>query len=765
MFRASSERAPERVSRIEVLALGLLVAGLSIFYYVYANRIGNFQDDEEAYLQLARYISGHFPGALWQSGLYTRGTQRLDVVILAIPFALMRGPGAYQVAHFLQCLLFVSTAVPVFLLARSAGLPRAARLLAAALTVVVPWAVVATSFLSESPAYPAYAWVLYAIWALIRAPSLRRQVLVLVALVVAALARTALLALVPMVPIAVLWQEWRWELAGEPLSRRVRELPARLWSRYRLLTVLVAAAILALVANHFGAFPGRGVDSLAGGYGVPHVPAFSELSERDRQYVSRMAVGTGFLALALALPWTLWVLVRRPDGNRHATAVVCTLGLLAVLVSILQAGPDERYVMYGAVPIVLAATSALSDVARAFAPKRAAAVGMILGTVAVLALIGSTTWPALANPYDFFTYPAGMFYQRSLLIRTSQWHLPLIHPTPEHIVAAGILLIAVAWAIAVARGGRAARAAAVLLGAFLLGLSTIMMLYGIRKYAEGAGAESGPNAAERSWVDRHVPGGAEVAALAVSFGASSLYVPLWRATEFWNTSVDVDASFGSPGSLPFPLGSRALSLTYQPGSGLVQGYAEPQLMKRAKIPPWFLIPQQGTNELGLDGRVVAVDPYLPLELLRLNTPVRVLWTTSGTSFEGFMTPGAPVSATVFSGALAGPGPHCAAFSLIAPAGFRGSWPYTVRGGGRVLARGSLHATQTAAIDVPLTTQATPTGADATLTVLVGGKTVMVAGQAVGVKLSFFETKPCPSSVPARRSTQPSPPGGSSRASS
>ncbi|HLH14807.1 MAG TPA: hypothetical protein VKV16_08455, partial [Solirubrobacteraceae bacterium] len=108
----------------DVLAFAVIVVIAAAFYIHYALRIGSFQQDESLYLHQARYVVQYFPSALWQSNIFVRGLQRLDPLVLALPFTFMRGPGAFEFDRVVQCLLFVSTAVPVFLLARGAGLGR-----------------------------------------------------------------------------------------------------------------------------------------------------------------------------------------------------------------------------------------------------------------------------------------------------------------------------------------------------------------------------------------------------------------------------------------------------------------------------------------------------------------------------------------------------------------------------------------------------------------------------------------------------------------
>src|SRR5439155_18466148 len=97
-------------------------------------------------------------------------------------------PGSLQGAHLLNAFLMAFAAVPAFLLARRAlGSPRWA-LLAAFLSVALPWIVLASFLLTEVAAYPAFLW---AVWAMTRAVALRRwraDLLALVLIVVAVLA-------------------------------------------------------------------------------------------------------------------------------------------------------------------------------------------------------------------------------------------------------------------------------------------------------------------------------------------------------------------------------------------------------------------------------------------------------------------------------------------------------------------------------------------------------------------------------------------------
>jgi hypothetical protein len=700
----------------------LAVAGL---YSVYALRIATFQSDEELYMRLARNVALHFPSALWQAGIYTRGLQRLDPVLLSAPFFFMRGPGAFQIDHVLQCLLFASTALPVFLLARKASLPRPESHLVAALAIVVPWAVVSSSFLSESLAYPVFAWTLYAAWLIACEPSPRHEVLGLAAIVVAVFSRTALLALAPLLPLAAIWQTWSWELTGMPLLKRLRALPGRLWSSHRLMSLFAIAAVLAYVADRLGLLPGS-VTTLTGSYGTPNLPPLSQIFESDRYYLSRAVAGTGFIAAAIGLPWAVATLARPRTGPRHGLAVVCALSLLCMLISLLRAGLDERYIVYATIPIMLAFVAGL---------RERNPLGVVLGAIVVVLLIDSVTWPALANLYDYFTYPAAIFYVRVL---TGHVHeLPLIHFSADRTIEGAIVLVAIAWAL-VGRHGRAAGVLSVAVGLGVLALGATQTLYVLDKYSSGAG--KGASASERSWIDRHVPSGEHAATLAVSLGTSEDFLAIWREAEFWNTSITETASFGSPGFAPLPLGILPVSLTIQPGSGLLS--ASTVLTSHQPVPRLLLVPRISTLTAGLEVEHSEEDPALLLNLVRLRQPARLDWALTGTSAEGFMAPGEPAHVLTYSGAFER-GEDCATFSLLTPPNFTGRWRYLVLDAKHRLRQGSLAAQEARTLTVPLDRGPTPHGPAAQFQIKVDGSVLYPGGKTVSARIENLSLRHCP----------------------
>ncbi len=735
--RRRRELAVPRVPGLTLLALCLLVAAATVLYLHFALRVALFQNDEQLYLEEARYVAAHFPAGLFQSGVWPRGPQRLDAWLMAIPFALTRGPRAFELAHVLQAALFASTAFPAFLLARRTGLGTAGSLFAAALSVAVPWASVSTSYLAECAAYPAYAWVLYASWVAIERPSLRVELLLVVALAAAVLSRTAMLTLIPLAPLAALWQEWRYGLPGASLRVRARELAPRMWARHRVLSILIVLGLLALVLDGLGALPGRGLGAATGGYGVPHL-AGAGLLVRYREYLSRMAVGTGFLALMLALPWLVTTLLRPARRGAHATAVVCLLGLLAMLVALLNAGPDERYLVYAAVPLAVLTSASLFDAFRGARWTLGHSVATLLCAAGVIALILAAVWPPTSNPYDFFAYPAAIFYQRVVLEHFGSGNVPLLHSSTLLVVLV-LGAIAVAWT-AVRASGVGVRPAAGALAVVILAACLIELLYGLRKFTDQVGAK-GPYAAQRSWVDARVPAGAQVGALALSLGETPAYTPVWRETEFWNTSVSKDVLVPSAGALPLPLGSEVLQLHIAP-NGLLRARRGVEGSMQRPVPRYLLVPQQGTNSLALNGRMIGVSSYLPLELVQLYSPPSVRWSMSGESPEGFIAPGQPVVATAYPVALRAGGASCASFSLFAPPGYAGRLPYRIASGPHV-AQGGLLAGQTLPVKEPLDVISGTGGPTAKITVLFGSARSAAPGAPPPeARLAFFEAGPC-----------------------
>jgi hypothetical protein len=724
---------------VEPALLVGLIGGVALVYTLFALRVGSFQNDEGYYVELTRFVAGHFPGALWDGTVSYKGFQRLDQLLLAPSFLLWRGPTDFTAAHAIQASLFASTALPVWLIARAAGLGRWARLLAAALAIVVPWAVVSTSFLVEPAAYPAFAWALYATWSAAVKPTRTRELLALLVFALAAFTRTQLIGIAPILPIVLIWREWQWGARGQPLSERARSLPLRLLRSYPLLTPIAALCLLALVLYALDALPNSIVVPLTHGYPLPQIGSASDLLGRYRYDLARIAAGTGFVAFALGLGWALYALVRPAEPRRHTLATLCCAGLAGVLLSLLQGGPDERYLLYGAVPVALAFAASLDTAVRSGGLRRGALACVVAATAATILLIDGVTWPLPQGPYDFFTYPADAFYSRVLMGRLSSVHLPTVHPSAPVLLEAAIAIVVLGWVLA-SRRRRALRPAASILAVAVLALGVVDIAYVEQKYTTSVAAGAGgPNADQRSWVDRQVPAGARVAALSMGLGLTPDFLAIWRTVEYWNSSIDLDAYFGTPGHLPFPFYSEALPLTIG-RDGVLRSAAN-----HVAVPRYLLEPRVASVPVGLDAEAVSEDPVMLLNLVRLRMPARVDWALGNVSPEGFITAGSPprAVATIYRSALAG-GSRCASFELVAPPGFRGTWPYQVVSDQHVLRSGGLRQQQGREITVPLRPTRLPGGeTGAELEIRVDGEVPFTNGSVVSASLDTFKVINCP----------------------
>ena len=200
-----SENVRRRVAAIPGWVILAAVCAAAVVWFLYWGiNTHVFQNDEDQYVYLSRWLSEDFPQSLWNFDLYGRGLQRLEVWLLAVPAALFDAPWSLIGGRLLNTIAFVSTAIPVYLLGRGLGLRPRWAALPAAVSVVVPWAVVTTAFLTENVAYPACMWAVWAIWRTAAAPSPWRDATALVLLLVAGLARTGLLLLAPVLPAALL---------------------------------------------------------------------------------------------------------------------------------------------------------------------------------------------------------------------------------------------------------------------------------------------------------------------------------------------------------------------------------------------------------------------------------------------------------------------------------------------------------------------------------------------------------------------------------
>ena len=710
-LRARAAPAFARVGAVPAWAW--LVAGLVLAVALltrYGINTHSFQNDEARYVYLARWTDTALPHSLWDFTFIDTGLQRLSIWVLAPIVGFFGGPDWARIGHTVYSLLWVSTAVPVFLTVRALRLSARWAALAAFLTIVVPWAVLATSFLTESVAYPAWAFAVWVIWRTAVRPSWRSDVLAIALIFVAGLARVNLLSLAGVLAVTVIVQELRFGQRG-PFARRLSGFA-------RTHAVLVAAAVLVgLVVLLSATGVVSGTNKIAGFYGFAHrfnVPTQLLTSKLD-VYTTRFIAGFAFIPFVFGLAWTARTLFRPLDPQRFAFALVGLLAVAAIIYTSAGAGFDERYIIYYAPLFAVAFVAAIAR--RETPPLLVAAAG--IGAAVLLHDQGWSTSPQ--GSYSWFVAPAETFYANTVLGRLSND----LQASGVYAAAFVLALIVVAVCTFAATRHRAARATiGVLVGAVVLA-QLYQTQTALSNFVNGAGSKAAASDSQRSWVDQALWGKSHAAVLAVGQGNTLTFDPIWSELQFWNGSVTQVATIGDLG-IRVPLSDPYGQTTYDSATG--------RLTPGAWQAPYYVVLRSFVG-LAFDETVVKQAPYLPLDLIKLRS-LQLRWIANGAQPDGYLNPGQPVSLRVYR-AVSGGQPACAAALLTAPAGLT-SRVALAGPGGRQSAL--VKPLQVGRVSVPLRWRAGQRYLDLTLSAT--GKLKLADGRVQSMQIAGIATGPC-----------------------
>ena len=664
---------------IIALALVALACAVALAYVGLRNFL--WQPDETLFVQISRYVGDHFPGALFQNGVYERGPQRLTVWQLTALQWLFHAPTALELARVLQALLYVSVAAPAFLLARGVGLSRPQAAVPAALAIVVPWAVVGTTFLTEPIAYPLAAFLLLAVWRAATAPSARRDALSLLALLLAILAKTSLAALAPIVVIVPIAQAARYP--AETGRGWWASVWVRLWSDHRVLLltttiVLAAAAMWTALRSGTGSSPLGIYSTLSGG-------DLHAVSHQTQILLARLVVGTGIIPACLALPWLARTLIRPHDPRDHALALVAVASTIALVIATAfvwgddRGGIDERYVMYLAVPIFVVA-------ARAVVTWSIGVVGVAIASAAVALLIAQTSWQVDTTfGVRSLAYPAEAFFGRVVVGRLAI-HEPdrLIghEPALAAIVAAAAAVALVAlgrWAVRRGRGPLLAGVAA----ACVAVVQVAQTGYNLDSWNTAQGP-SPRGWGQRAWVDEHNRTGASVGILAMGFTDLGDYASIWDEVRFHNSTIGPVVKERG-GLAPEPPSVTKTFVSVRPSDGRVAS--------SRPLPP-LAVTGHDFRTLGLALDTVAEAGYLDARLVRLPRQLQAQWMMlDGVYPDGFLLPAGRARLRAFTAGRPAGQRTCLSLALVGPPAFEGTWGFRVNGGRRPLI-GRVRALQT-----------------------------------------------------------------------
>jgi hypothetical protein len=713
--RGLRERAAPAAARVAAIPapvwLGLILFLAAVWFYIWAMRTHAFQNDEARYVYLARWVDTALPNSLWNFSIIDTGIQRLNIFIMAPIVGLLGGPGWVRATHAVNVVLFVSAAVPVYLIARGLRMPGRWALLAAVLTVFMPWAVLTTSFLTEPVAYPAFAWAIWAIWRAVVRPGWRNDVLAIALVVVAAVSRVNLVGLTAVLVLAVVAQELRYADERGPRARLRHLVRAHV-----VLVGAVAIVALTLILSATGAVD---LNRLAGFYSFQnrfHVPTQLLTSKLD-VYTTRFIAGFAFVPFVFGLAWAAQTLFRPRDPERFGFVVVAVLAIASIIYSSAGAGFDERYFIYYAPVFAVAFVVALGG--REVKPVLVGAAGL----VGALLLLSQGWQTAPQGGYSWFVAPAETIYANVFLNR-----LAADLPSANHVkdVAFVITLFVVAACVMAVSRHRASRTFAGILVAAVVALQFFQTQDAISNYVNGAGSRAGASVTQRSWIDQAIYGKSHAAILAIGPGNALPYDPIWAEVQFWNDSVNSVVTVG-PRVIQVPPSDSFYETALDGNKGAVVG---------GTLSPYLVVPRTFLG-IGLDAKVVKQAPYLALDLVKLRSR-RLLWSADGAQPDGYMDPGKPVHIRVYR--PPGTPPSCAHADVFAPFGLNS---HAALASGGVKRSERVPATKAVRVELPLRWSGRE-HLDLSLTAT--GKTKLADGRVESVQVSGVGVERCPPGV-------------------
>ncbi len=617
---------------VGVLLLMWLTASAVLAVW-YSGRIRDWSvmTDELQYVKLATAIgeTGSPLPSIHETAVSI--SNQLYPLLLAPFYGTLSPPDAFHAGHVLNAVVMTSAVFPVYLLGRQV-LSRAWALAVAALSVLVPWMVLAGFLMSEAAAYPAFLWALVGLQLAIASPRMRNDAIALAALAVGFLARAQFAVLALVLPLAILAHEIGRELstpAPAPWWRKAAAGARNAVVRHKLLAALYAAgavvAIAAAAVDSLGGLLGSYAVTLEEGSLLP----FDTWASAAR-HLGTVALGAGFVPLVLGGAWMCVALVRTHTDAERALAALFLLTVVLLTVetasyNVRFGGAEvvrDRYLFY-VVPLFLVGTAAaLTGAAR---KALAAAAGCLAALVAASVVL-----------LDFEVFDGLNVDSPGAVVNELLADLSGSLSTGAF-AALGALVLGAALAVGLLLAPRLPFAIAVF--AVLFAISTYTLRTAGEEVLASQSPSGRPTAGESDvvldWIDSVVPGEADVAL--VPFPLSTVWhlsAIRWWDAEFWSESVT--RTYVSPEGpftyTPFP--TEELDIDWETGE--VPNTADaPAYVLRAPNDPRF----------GLRGDTHAAN--MGVELVAVERPYRASWTTRGLDADGWTRRGRPVTLRVY----------------------------------------------------------------------------------------------------------------------
>lgn len=520
-----------RLARSPALWLGLIVLVAFAVAVRYVLGFSNYviMSDELGYMKqavhLAETLTPSTNGEMWFNS-----SAQLGPLLFAPAYGLLDTPAAFDVSHVLAAAAFVSTAVPVYLLARDVVEERVAALLAAALSIAVPWLGMSASLMSETVAYPASAWALLAMTRAVAAPSPRRDLVALAAILLATLGRTQLIVLAGALAAAVVLHTVLYG-RGLPGARRPRNVGRALLDAGRGHVVLVATGVLAGVLALSGVSGLSVLGSYAGPAGGDILPAGALAA--GREMLAYVAIGAGALPLALAIAWGTLTLLAPRTRVAHAFAAV---GLCVSLVLIVVAGSftvryapaiNDRYLFF-LVPVLMVGTMGL------LFERRPATIALVVAAVIAGAVIAASdlaqSGPSLVSPSQIF--------HTVLDGRTSQVRAALGLGSLTAATLVAVLVVVATLALAIMRRRLPAPRLGLVCAVGVLAVGVAQTGYALDRLGATQAGVSQAFLDGRDWLDREAPGNAPIGLVLGTVFEPAVSPAVWWDVSFWSKRAD-----------------------------------------------------------------------------------------------------------------------------------------------------------------------------------------------------------------------------------
>jgi hypothetical protein len=621
------------------LLLGIaLVAGVAAAFNV---RVTSFLLDETT----IKASAVHYGQGLGYNVLHdaqARSTTRLYSLLISPLFRVLTGDEGVRAARALNGPLFASTAIPAYLLARQALASRWLAVAAGIAAIALPWLALTTAMFTENLAYPVVLWTVLAMAWSFRAPSPRRDLLVVALLGVALVTRTQLIALAGGYAALVVARAWLDRRRGVALGRVARGFPFALAGA----AVVVLAALALLAAGRLGA----DLRSALGLYAqtttdrstLPVDAGTGVLVE-----VLGLALGVGVVPAILAMAWYPRALAGRAgDGGRAvAVAGVCAVVALFAFTMLAQGGfagaaTEERYYFYAAPLLWIGALAALeSGLPR---PRDLLEAGMALALLALVLAIPV----ALLRESSFFA-PA-LSTTSYLLAQLSQGlgDLGLSGLSQRDALGLVVALVAVAVAVAWRRGPRRGGAIALAgAGVFQVAL-TVIAFTAIGGGIPGVpGRTDPPSARALGFIDR-ATGSAPVTWIDDQpHGADDIaFDNVQRLAMLYNDAIRQRIRVPALGTAAddFPLNRQPM------GFGQVGADGTLAIAPPIPVATPFAVETAGSPFLQLEGSTLAASPpQLGLVVKRTAQPLRAAWYATGLGPSAALAPGASARLTAW----------------------------------------------------------------------------------------------------------------------